>query len=332
MNFVIFLILSFFVFSGCSSGTGKNPVGSDLKTIREEGRSATERGPQKPIVITKTEIVEKPQLVTREESTIDDKFIVITPDPQMQFNEGKKSSYKIRARVLMPGIQIKLEAKDLPDGATLTPSNAEKDLYVLSWTPPYYTVPLDSEMKMFTTKLSASITSADSTFDIEKLKNLVRGEEIPLFLFRTKVLPSDLKILGLPPEIIEGENPILFKITVNIPGSDDKAPQKPKLVVSYDGVSTSSGNDFLELDGTRHILPDPNRKDATYLGNGQWEFSRIFDTHNISVQPQLDRNGTEIPNADGTRVRISFKVFNSSGLSTPESLVQIKIKYKRKEI
>ena len=54
---------------GCGGSKGglgqKNPVGSDLKTIRTEGKTTTEMGPQKPFVVTNTVVFEKPQVVTR---------------------------------------------------------------------------------------------------------------------------------------------------------------------------------------------------------------------------------------------------------------------------
>jgi hypothetical protein len=313
-----------FAIAGCGSYK-KNPVGSDLTTIREEGKTSQSEGAQKPQVITKTVVVEKPTQVTKEESTIDDKFIVITPDPQMSFNEGQKSSYKIRARVLIPNVKVKLVATDLPDGASLMESTTEKDLYILSWTPALYTIGSNTNMKMYDVKVTAQVLSAATPQDLEKLKGLVREQEVPLFLFRNQELPSDLKISGLSGEVSQGvQTP--FTVTVKIPGMDDKAPQKPRLVESYDGVSFTAGNNFLELDGSHYVAADPNHKDPEYMGNFQWKFYQIFDTKNIPVQPQLAKNGTVMSNADGTRVRLSFKAFNASGLSTPETLLQLKIR------
>lgn len=321
------LLLLTILIAGCGGGGKKNPVGSDLKTIREQGKTVTQMGPQKPREIIKTVIVEKPKVVTREESTIDDKFLVITPDPQMSFNEGQKASYKVRARVLVPGVKIKLVATDLPAGATFEPSASEKDLYVLSWTPALYTIPSNTNMKTYTVKLTAQVLSAENAQEAEKLKSLVREKEVALFLFRNQELPSELKISGLSNEVVEGEEPVPFTVTVKVPGMDNRAPQKPRLVVSYDGVGYTAGNSFLELDGSRYVIADLNKKEAEYLGNFQWKFSLLFDTKNISVQPQLAKDGSVMKNSDGTRVRLSFKVYNGTGLSTPDTLHQLKIRY-----
>lgn len=318
-------IMSVLLASGC--GFKKNPVGSDLNTIRAEGKQQMENGPVKPTTVTNTVVVEKPQVVTREESTIDDKFLVITPDPQMSFNEGQTATYNIRARVLVPGVQISLSASGLPAGATLTASTTEKDLYILSWTPELYTIPANSNMKAYGVKLTAQVSSASANAqDAEKLKGLVREQDISLFLFRNQELPSELKIAGLDQELSEGQV-LPFTVTAKVPGVDDKTPVKPRLVVSYDGVSYTAGNNYLELDGSRYVVVDLNKKDAVYLGNEQWQFSLLFDTKNISVQPELAKDGSILANADGTRVRVSFKVYSPYGLSTPDTLSQIKIKY-----
>jgi hypothetical protein len=114
---------------------------------------------------------------------------------------------------------------------------------------------------------------------------------------------------------------------VTVPGIDGSASMKPRLVISYDGVSFTAGNSFLELDGSRYVVADLNHKDPEYLGNAQWKFSLIFDTKNISVQPQLAKDGSILKAADGSRVRLSFKAYNPYGLATPETLTQLKIRY-----
>lgn len=319
-------ILSALLVSGCGESK-KNPVGDDLHTIREYGKQANQTGSQKPVVIKETVVVEKPKLVRVEESTIDDKFIVITPDPQMSFNEGQASVYKIRARVLIPDVQVVLTASGLPTGATLTSSTTEKDLYLLKWTPALYTIPQNSYMKVFTAKLVAQVANPEVNADAQKLKGLIREQEVSLFLFHNQELPSDLKVSGLPTEVLEGSDPIPFTVTAKVPGMDDKSPIKPSRVVSYDRVSYTAGHNFLEHDGSRYIYADPNKKEPEYIGDSQWRFSMLFDAKNIPVQPQQAKDGSTIKNADGLRVRVSFKVYNNLGLSTPETLYQLKIKY-----
>ncbi len=317
------------VLAGCGEWK-KNPVpnadGVNLQDLRKFAKDQTTTGPEKPRVITETIIVEKPQVIVKEESTIDEKFLVITPDSQMTFNEGQSASFKVRARVLVPNVQVKLTAQGLPAGATLQASQSEKDMYVLTWNPVLYTVPSNASMKTYTVKLVAEVVVTDSSKSASQLKGLVREKEINLFLFRNQELPSSLKVESLPTELNEGQlTP--FSVTVLVPGIDGSASAKPRLVISYDGVSYTAGNSFLELDGSRYVVADLNQKDPEYLGNSKWKFSLLFDTKNISVQPQLAKDGTILKNSDGTRVRLSFKVYSPFGLATPETLTQIKVKY-----
>jgi len=324
-NWSALLIVSGMI-AGCGSGKD-NPVGSDLKTIREKGEVAKTLEAQKPIVVPETVIVEKPKLVVREESKIDENFFVITADPQMIFNEGQANRYSFRARVLVPGVQIRLKAEGLPEGATLSPSDQEAGLYVLSWTPSYSLIPPQSPMRTFTLKIVAEPVSAPKPELLETLRNLVQEKTFSIFLFRNQEPPRDLKVVGLPQEVVEGQEPIRFSVTVQVPGLDSKSAQKPVLVVSYDGLAINAGQSFMEMDGSRHIVPDLQKREPEYLGDFQWRFSVVFDAKNISVQPQLGRDGRMTTGADGTRVRLSFKVFNQNGLATPETLVQMKIRY-----
>lgn len=317
------------VAAGCGEYK-KNPVsesnGVSIETIREQAKIQIQKGPDKPREITNTVIVEKPVVVVKEEATIDEKFIVITPDSQMTFNEGEPAKFKVRARVLVPGIEIKLTAQGLPAGAKLEKSTTEKDLYLITWTPALYTVPANSAMKSFSAKILAEVVSANTASQAQQLKGLVREKEISLFLFKNQEAPSGLTVSGLSAEVNEGTLTPLI-VVVKVPGTDEKAPQKPRLVVNYDGVSYTAGNSFLELDGSRYVVSDLNKKDAEYLGDSKWKFTLIFDTKNVSVQPQLSKDGSIMTGADGSRVRLSFKVYSPSGLATPESLTQVKIRY-----
>lgn len=314
--------------AGCGAWN-KDPVpqseGVTLEDLRIYAKDQSKKAPEQPRVITQTIIVEKPKLVVKEESSIDSNFVVITPDSEMAFNEGQNAAYKVRARVLVPGLKVRLKAQGLPEGATLSPAKNEQDLYYINWTPALYTISANAEMKAYNVKLMAEIYSEDKSKDLTHLQGLAMTKEISLFLFKNQELPTELKVNDLPIEITEGQI-VPFTVTVKVPGLDDKSPLKPRLVISFDGVSYTAGNNFLERDGSRHVVADPQHKSLEYLGDSKWKYSVLFDTKNISVQPQQAKDGSLLENADGTRVRLSFKVFNLFGLSTPETLYQMKIK------
>lgn len=310
----------------------KNPV-ENLDQLRENGRQEIERGPEKPQVIT--EYVERPtppQVVEKESATVNESYLVITPDLEMTYIEGQAATFFVRARSLVPGVKIKLTAQNLPEGAvlrdvsndeTVNPKK-EKDLYGLTWTAPLYTVPGNQAVKTIRVKFTAQVSEVPAGQDKKTLEGLVREKESVLLIVRNQEAPSDLKIENLPAEVAEG-SVTKFQVTVKIPGIDGKTSQKPRLVLSYDGVSMTPGNNYLELDGSRHVVADVNQKEPQYAGDSRWKFSLVFDTKNVSVQPQLAPNGSVLPNADGTRVRLSFKAYSPYGASTPELLKQLKI-------
>lgn len=303
----------------------KNPVASnDLEMLRANSKKVITHGPDKPIEIVKTEVVEKEIQVVREESSVDDKFIVITPDSQMTFNEGQETSFKVYARVLIPNIQIKLTAQGLPEGAVLEASTKEKDLYIIRWKPALYTVASNANMKSYEVKVIAEVSSVSN--ENTKYRGLIKERDLSLFVFKNQEAPKEVKLSGLSSEISEG-TVTPFAVTVTVPGTDEKSPTKPRLLVSYDGVSVSAGNNFQELDGSRHVLADKSKNEIEYVGNSQWKFNLLYDTKNILPLPQLSKTGDPIASADGVRVRLSFKVVSPNQLTTPEVLKQVKIKF-----
>lgn len=319
-----FLALS--LITGCGDYS-KNPV-DDLDTLREHSRIHVTSGPDAPRVITNDVERKEYIYITKEESTIDDKFITIAPPLESTFSEGVESSIKILASVLIPGVEISLKAEGLPAGAKLVKSETEKDIYHIVWAPELYTIPTNSVRKSFIVKLVANVTKANSQQEYDTLKGLVRERTISLDVFRTQEAPSDLVIAGLDKEVQEGTL-VPFTVTVKVPGIDQKAPKKPTLSITYDRVSSTGGNDYLELDGSRHVVADLTKKDAEYIGDSKWKYTLVFDTKNIPVQPQLSKNGAIQTNATSTRVRLSFTAHSPYGLSTGETLAQVKINYIR---
>lgn len=321
-NKTLIIIPAFILLASCGQ---KNPV-SDLSELREKGRAAEEIGPQKPTTQTNTIIVEKEVEKIVEQPTIDDKFIVIAPDKGMSFVEGKASTFKVRTSVAVKDVEMTLTAKDLPEGATLTKSTTEAGVYLLNWQPALYTTG-SSAMKILTITLVPKMRSSKNSAALEKLKGLKLDKTVDLNVFRNLEAPSDLKVAGLAAEI-EEDKVTTFTVTVTVPGIDGKAPLKPILYVSYDKIAVSAGNNFMELDGSRHVSIDLNKKDPEYLGDSKWKYTMLFDTKNTPPKPQTDSSGKVVPTADGVRVRLSFKVSNpANGMSTPETLTQLKIKY-----
>lgn len=347
---ILVLPLMSLAFAGCG-GYDKSPV-EDLEFMREKGKAEILKGPERPqvlesepkiIIEQQDRIVEREKIVYEtvevvvEQAALTEGVFVIKADSDMNFTEGQQASFKVRARVLRPEkIAFKLAAKNLPQGAALSDVSTEADpnVYAITWTAPYNTVTGSDFEKVIPFKLEIqvqSVTNADGSSNEtlkKSLDGLVREQDFSMRVLRDRTPPSDVKVEGLAAEIKEGSI-VPVQVLAKIPGYDQNSRAVPKLHVTYDRVAITAGNNFQEMDGTRHIVLDSKQKSVEYVGNFVWKFNMLFDTKNIAAQPQIGKDGNVIPNADGTRVRLSFKVESPSTATSPEILKQVKIKYDR---
>lgn len=314
--------------TGCGS-FDKNPV-PDLAQMRANAQTNQSNIPhgaqtvnvpvvqQVPVYVTKYEPNPLAQPATTGVSATSS--VVISPDSDMNYIEGRASTFKIRTQVTLQGLKVRLKATSLPPGATLTPDSSEADTYDLTWTPPVGTVDANSATRTKAAIVGLDVVAAPSPDIKNQVQAITAG--IKLVVSKDQTPPSELTVSGLGSEVKEG-SVTPFTVTVTVPGMDDKSSQKPELHVSYDSISVSKGNKFMEMDGARHIpvVPAP-----TYLGNDKWQFSLNYDTKDISVLPQLDANKAPIKNADGTRVRFKMQVTKGdAGPASPAQVVQLKI-------
>jgi hypothetical protein len=290
---------------------------TEQEQILWEKQNPTRPVPPQQVPVIKEVIV--PYEVTKDNSTL-----VISAEDQMDFTEGKSMTYKVRTSTTLAGLKFDLKADGLPQGATFEKSAKEKDTYTLTWNPSYSTVRGSNAYEKIEVKFYPEISSSSDPKDAAKLKGLTILKNAKLVVFKSQEAPSELKVEGLAAEVNEGDL-VTFSVTVKVPGSDKNSVKKPELYVGYDNVSASTGNTFLELDGSRHVVSDLSKKEPEYLGDFKWKFTRIFDTKYITVQPQLGKDGKVMLQANGTRVRLSFKVVNGNNIGTEAKLVQVKI-------
>jgi hypothetical protein len=320
-------ILSLTLLAMLSSACGKhqkNPV-PDLDKMREEGKQEVILGPDKPKEIIRTIVVTQQVEVQTESNVVDSSFLNIIPDSDINFIEGKAASFNVVGRTQVPGAKVKLKAENLPAGVTfeLKPTSSEKFNYALSWNPAYNTVPFGSGSKSFKIKIVAELEQAQGK-DGKTAQIISNEKEVVIFVVPAQAAPTDVQVSGLKSIIEEGtETP--FSITVVVPGIDDKSALRPTLIPSYDNVSMTPGNSFLELDATRHIVPDLAKKSLEYFGDFKWRFNLMFDTKNISVQPPLAADKQILTNAISSHVRMNFMVLSPRGALSPKILKQIEI-------
>lgn len=320
---VIVAVMSLSLLAAGCGEYSKNPV-SDMDTLRANGKAEREAGPE---VIrerrVEIEVVKDGTVVTVEQAKIGADSIVVSPQLDMTFSEGQSASFPITTKVLVPGVQIKLAVTGLPEGATITESKTQPGTYMLTWTPPFYTIAAGQAAKTIIAKATPQFVAGDAD-KIAALKALDLSKEFALTIVPTNQAPRDQALNGLSTEVAEGTL-TAFNITVKVPGLDENSPEKPDLILFFDGQSTADWNNFLEMDGARHVSADPAKKSREYLGDNVWRFNRIFDTKNVNALAQVGKDGKAIDGANGTRVRFTFKVVGGRNLATPAQVFQVKI-------
>lgn len=330
------LFASLLIQIGCG-GYNKNIEG--LEELKANAKKENDgRDLSKPQVIIEYRTNEK--LVTQEkqiavptapekvvekvfESRINGTEIVISLPRKMSFIEGKSNSYEIKATSGIPGVKIALKSSNLPNWAKLE-SSSKADTYTLSGTPHHGTIEFNQSDRVEIAKLDIEILETPNEATKKTLDGLVKDKEIELVIERDRTPPSNLAIEGLPSEINEGTE-TEFSVTAIVPGYDEKSSEKPELNIAPDRIAPVAGQNFIEMDGTRYIPESKITK--TYLGDSKWKFTLVFDTKNITPLSQLATDGSVLKNADGQRVRVSFRVSNSLAASTTKKVVQLKIKY-----
>lgn len=321
---VILPVLALSLLASCGEYS-KTPV-TDLESYREQSRILIQQGPDTPRVVTNDVLRKEYIYITKEESTIDDRFISIITPSDTSFIEGQEGSIRIETRALDKSIEFSLSSQNLPDGATLVKSKTEAGVYHIVWTPDLYTA--TTGRKTFPVKLVTNVTKANSAEELEKLKGLIREKTINLDVIKSDQSPSDLVVTGLPKEV-DSDTLTAFTVIVKVPGTDQRAPKKPSITYTYGSAPNSTSASYIERDGSRHVTGDMTKKEPEYIGDSKWKFSLIFDTKNIYAQDQLNKDGSVNQGSLSTNVRMSFTVFSPNGGSTGENLVQLKINQKQ---
>jgi len=290
--------------SACSPHL-KQPV-HDLEGFRENAKSEVQKGPVKPQVVHETIVVEKPEVIVKEQAKIDSSLLVIDNQKIFSFTEGSSSTFKITVRHLAPNLSSVLVAKNLPKGMTIrhASSQANQDTYEMTWTPGLYFVNSQRVYEKQNITFEVTSTSKDPI-----LQNLKLIEPATVLVTRKNEAPSNLEIKGLG-ETVKNAALTKFSVIVTVPGFDGQGQEKPTLVISPDPLSFTPGLER-EWDASRHVTFSSHQS-TKYLGNEQWQFDLVLDSQNISTQ------STQLPK----KMRMLARVFSPNGLSTSSHVIR----------
>jgi hypothetical protein len=318
------------VLSACGNYS-KQPV-SDAKDLRAKAAAQDPNG-QKPTPTPAQTTSSAPTTIEKDVTTVvaqavvDERSLIVIADSPMSFTEGVGQSFNIKVRSTQAGTTVRLSSPNLPAGAVLKDISTASvpGVYQLSWAPDYSTILGRNSVKAISVKLIAQMILSDGTVKA----GISKETDVVLSVFHDQSVPSSVAVENLPALIDEG-TVTDFDVIADINDVNENSSIKPTVQSSYDQVAFTDGNQFLEMDGSRYVTADIKNKAPEYVGANKWRFHLVFDTKNISVQPQLSSSGKVIDNADGVRVRVSFKVFSPYGPASSEIVKQIKITFKQK--
>lgn len=204
---------------------------------------------------------------------------------QLDFYEGKSTSYTIKSRVFVPGASYSLKAHGLPAGASFTDGKTGDGTWTLTWTPGIGTIPNGISRQTFDLKIelvleSNSTARAQEVFRSER-RNRLKGFALTVNFPESQ--PS-LSIKGLDKkEFKRGE---VIPVRIEVKDANSSKERRPDLVVTFD--RSNQTNEAKTYPLTMALIPDPAKADQ-YVGKGTWVFHYYFDTTTIP-EKYIDAN------------------------------------------
>jgi hypothetical protein len=239
-------------------------------------------------------------------------IFVVMPDAGEQvlnFAEGQSSHYILESRSTQAGINYKLTASNLPDGATFAPANDPKKpgAYVLSWTPKAGTLrKTEKGHRDIRFQIRLDIVSVDD----QTIANLVQYEngttsKYALHLFASS---ADAQVTGVKlgsDQVVQGDMDAVA-VEVADPAASDTAA--PLLQVADDKVISS------ELAVIK--IASKVKFDLPVAQDGKYVFQGKFDSSDV----QIPKGKNEVTGRFNVRV-----VSAAGGDPSPWQSIEIKI-------
>jgi hypothetical protein len=244
-----------------------------------------------------------------EQSYIESAIYQLEAEQELDFVQGKSSSYLFTPRLLINGVAYELEAKNLPEGARFARSTepGEEGKYRLTYTPPFGTLS-DQELKRpFRFQVELKVTGTADAAAADVLNTIYREREFGARILRSDEQPVVEKV-ELPLQEISAGESLAFKVIVKDLGAGEKAPR----LSAFNEMGAS--NESAKLDAASLVRINPNPE---VLGKGRFRFSVKIDT-----------KGVELPGSSALVPARFVLVINSraGGLPAVDQLVEIRVK------
>lgn len=249
-------------------------------------------------------------------------FQVISKE-NVSFIEGQESSFDVTVKFLRGKVKFDIDVTELPEAAFKVEAisqDVNQSKYKITYKPSVGIVGADkfafsSSVKISLKDLQYVSQDEDENRDAKTAyDNLLLKVADLAFVIRKDANVPVVTVNGLGKNRKIGE---LHKFTMDVQlpeghtSFDSLVPE-----VFFDLVNIVNDKGLVEANGAYFVYNDPEQKTVEKLASNKWRVHYIFDTKNIKMLPQFDRNLKSV-DSDKLYVSLSFRV-NSDTMAVSE--------------
>lgn len=259
----------------------------------------------------------------------------VSAPENISFTEEKAGKFEFSVKFLRGKVKFDIEPSDLPD-ASFKVEKVDQDVnlskYKVSWTPIKGTIAADKFSIIDSFKISlkdVEYVSPDTKVNDETkavLESLMlKTTDIAYVVRKDDQIPT-IKVNGLDKNLTVGE---ITKFSVDITApSSYTSPEPLGPEVFFDLVNIVNSKGLVEANGAYFVSVDPEKNKMEKLGNNKWRIHYIFDTKNVAMLPQFDKNLKVVENSDKLYVSLSFRLSSDKVAVSDKKTVRFYISLK----
>ncbi len=232
----------------------------------------------------------------------------------VNFQEEKQKSYDMTVKFLRGKVKFDIEPTDLPEAAfkiELVSQEINASKYKITYSPSKGIVPADKFSVLSAIKIQLKDIQYVSQDEKENSEAktaydnlMLKIAEVPFVIRKDTDVPT-LTVNGLDKNLKAGE---IHKFSVDVQAPASFVGTEPLVPeVFFDLINIVNSKGLVEANGAYFVSNDPEHKTVERLANNKWRVHYIFDTKNLQLLPQFDRN-LKSADSDKLYVSLSFRV------------------------
>lgn len=240
-------------------------------------------------------------------------FQVISSE-NVSFIEGKEKSYDLTVKFLRGKVKFDIDVTDLPEEAFKVEAVSQavnQSKYKITYKPSVGVVSAGKLSVLSAIKISLKDLQYVSQDENENRQAKASYDTLMLkvadlaYVIRKDANVPVVTVNGLNKNLKAGE---LHKFSVDVEAPKNYSSSEPLTSeVFFDLVNIVNDKGLVEANGAYFVYNDPEQKTVEKLANNKWRVHYIFDTKNIKMLPQFDRNLKTVE-SDKLYVSLSFRV------------------------